>query len=103
MSESQQIFRLQCFREKRVRGQIAAKNFGWLKIGSWSQRVCGSKAPISTTVLQQIWKTSAPEPLGPVPDSVPVLHFLGMTLVHMDAIWSNESPLAIGTVVLNQL
>ena len=28
--------------------------------------------------VQEVWKTSAPEHLGPVPDCVPTLRFLGM-------------------------
>ena len=35
--------------------------------------------------VQNIWKTSTPEHLGPDPDCVPVLRFLGMNLERADA------------------
>ena len=35
--------------------------------------------------VQQVWKTSTPEHLGPDPDCVPVLRFLGMNLERVDA------------------
>ena len=35
--------------------------------------------------VQNVWKTSQPEHLGPDPDCVPVLRFLGMNLERVDA------------------
>ena len=35
--------------------------------------------------VQNVWKTSTPEHLGPDPDCVPVLRFLGMSLERVDA------------------
>ena len=38
-----------------------------------------------------IWKTSAPEHLGPDPDCVPVLRFLGMNLERVDELAARSS------------
>ena len=53
--------------------------------------------------VQQVWKTSTPEHLGPDSDSVPVLRFLGMNLERVDAVKSEELGLPVGTVLLNQM
>ena len=53
--------------------------------------------------VQEVWKTSAPEHLGPDTDCVPVLRFPGMNLERFDAEKSEELGLPVGTVLLNQL
>ena len=53
--------------------------------------------------VQEVWKTSAPEHLGPDADCVPVLRFLGMNLERVDAEKSEELGLPVGTVLLNQM
>ena len=53
--------------------------------------------------VQHVWKTSAPEHLGPDADCVPVLRFLGMNLERVDADKSEELGLPVGTILLNQM
>ena len=48
--------------------------------------------------VQGIWKMSAPEHLGPDPDCVPILRFLGMNLERVDEERSKELDLPIGSV-----
>ena len=52
---------------------------------------------------QEVWKTSAPEHLGPDTDCVPVLRFLGIKLERVDAERSDELGLPVGTILLNQM
>ena len=49
------------------------------------------------------WKTSSPEHLGPDPDCVPVLRFLGMNLERVDEEKSEELGLPVGSILLNQM
>ena len=53
--------------------------------------------------VQEVWKSSAPEHLGPDPDCVRVLRFLGVNLERVDAAKSEELGLAVGTVLLHQM
>ena len=53
--------------------------------------------------FQEVWKTSAPEHLGPDPDCVPVLRFLGVNLERVDKEKSEELGLPVGSVLLNQM
>ena len=53
--------------------------------------------------VQEDWKTSAPEHLGPDPDCVPVLRFLGMNLERVNEERSEELGLPVGSVLLNQM
>ena len=53
--------------------------------------------------VQDIWKTSAPEHLGPDSDCVPILRFLGMNLERVDEARSKELDLPIGSILLNQM
>ena len=53
--------------------------------------------------VQGIWKTSAPEHLGPDPDCVPILRFLGMNLERVDEARSEELNLPVGSILLNQM
>ena len=53
--------------------------------------------------VQNVWKTSTPEHLGPDPDCVPVLRFLGMNLERVDADRSAELELPVGTILPNQM
>ena len=53
--------------------------------------------------VQQVWKTSTPEHLGPDPDCVPVLRFLGVNLERVDVDRSAELELPVGTILLNQM
>ena len=53
--------------------------------------------------VQEVWKTSAPEHLGPDTDCVPVLRFLGMNLERVNAEKSEELGLPVGSVLLNQM
>ena len=46
---------------------------------------------------------SQPEHLGPDPDCVPVLRFLGMNLERVDAERSTELDLPVGSILLNQM
>ena len=55
------------------------------------------------TAVQGVWKTSQPEHLGPDPDCVPVLRFLGMNLERVDAERSAELDLPVGSILLNQM
>ena len=53
--------------------------------------------------MKNIWKTSQPEHLGPDPDCVPVLRFLGMNLERVDAERSAELELPEGSILVNQM
>ena len=53
--------------------------------------------------VQQVWKTSTPEHLGPDSDCVPVLPFLGKNLDRVAADKSEELRLPVGTILLNQM
>ena len=53
--------------------------------------------------VQGIWKTSAPEHLGPDPDCVPILRFLGMNLERVDEERGKELDLPVGSVLLSQM
>ena len=53
--------------------------------------------------VQQVWKTSAPEHLGPDPVCVLVLHFLGKNLERVNNNRSRELDLLVGTTLINQL
>ena len=53
--------------------------------------------------VQNVWKTSKPEHLGPDPDCVPVLRFLGMNLERVDADRSAELNLPVGSILLSQM
>ena len=54
--------------------------------------IAGPRSLIDSMIhaVQEVWKTSAPEHLGPDPDCVPVLRFLGMNLERVDADKSQE-------------
>ena len=61
---------------------------------------------LNDTVIQAVqnaWKTSQPEHLGPDPDCVPVLRFLGMNLERVDAECSAELDLPVGSILLSQM
>ena len=53
--------------------------------------------------VQQVWKTSNPEHLGPDSDCVPVLRVLGMNLERVEADKSEELGPPVGTILLNQM
>ena len=53
--------------------------------------------------VQGIWKTSAPEHLGPDPDCVPILRFLGMNLERVDEDRSQELDMPVGSILLSQM
>ena len=53
--------------------------------------------------VQGIWKTSAPEHLGPDPDCVPILRFLGMNLERVDEERGKELDMPVGSVLLSQM
>ena len=53
--------------------------------------------------VQNVWKTSHPEHLGPDPDCVPVLRFLGMSLERVDAERSAELDLPVGSILLSEM
>ena len=53
--------------------------------------------------VQEVWKTSAPERLGPDTDCVPVLRFLGMNLERVNEEKSEELGLPVGSILLNQM
>ena len=53
--------------------------------------------------VRSVWKTSQPEHLGPDPDCVPILQFLGMNLERVDAERSAELNLPVGSILLNQM
>ena len=50
--------------------------------------------------VQHVWKTSQPEHLGPDPDCVPVLRFLGVNLERVDADRSAGLDLPEGSILL---
>ena len=53
--------------------------------------------------VQKVWKTSAPEHLGPDPDCVPILRFLGMNLERVNEERSEELNLPVGSILLSQM
>ena len=53
--------------------------------------------------VQGIWKTSAPEHLGPDPDCVPILRFLGMNLERVNEERSEELDMPVGSILLSQM
>ena len=53
--------------------------------------------------VQEVWKTSTPEHLGPDPDCVPILRFLGMILERVNEVKSEELGLPVGSVLMNQM
>ena len=53
--------------------------------------------------VQGIWKTSAPEHLGPDPDCVPILRFLGMNLERVDEERGKELDMPVGSILLSQM
>ena len=53
--------------------------------------------------VQGVWKTSAPEHLGPDSDCVPILRFLGMNFERVDAARSKELDIPEGSILLNQM
>ena len=53
--------------------------------------------------VRNVWKTSAPEHLGPDPDCVPILRFLGMNLERVDEERSGELSLPVGSILLSQM
>ena len=53
--------------------------------------------------VQGIWKTSTPEHLGPDPDCVPVLRFLGMNLERVNEERSIELDMPVGSILLSQM
>ena len=53
--------------------------------------------------VQEVWKTSAPEHLGPDNDCVPALRFLGVNLERVNAEKSEELGLPVESVLLNQM
>ena len=53
--------------------------------------------------IQDVWKTSAPEHLGPDPDCVPILRFLGMNLERVDEEKSEELSLPVGSILLSHM
>ena len=55
------------------------------------------------TAVQGIWKTSAPEHLGPDPDCVPILRFLGMNLERVDEERGKELDMPVGSILLSQM
>ena len=62
--------------------------------------------PLTDTVVkavQNAWKTSQPEHLGPDPDCVPILRFLGMNLERVGAERSKELSLPVGSILLNPM
>ena len=53
--------------------------------------------------VQDVWKTSAPEHLGPDSDCVPILRFLGMNLERVNEERSEELNLPVGSILLSQM
>ena len=53
--------------------------------------------------VQDIWKTSTPEHLGPDLDCVPILRFLGMSLERVNEERSEELGLPVGSILLSQM
>ena len=53
--------------------------------------------------VQNVWKTSQPEHLGPDPDCVPALRLLGMDVERVDAARGAELNLPVGSILLNQM
>ena len=53
--------------------------------------------------VQDVWKTSAPEHLGPDSDCVPILRFLGMNLERVNEERSEELSLPVGSILLSQM
>ena len=53
--------------------------------------------------VRNVWKTSAPEHLGPDPDCVPILRFLGMNLERVNEERSGELSLPVRSSLLSQM
>ena len=53
--------------------------------------------------VQDVWKTSAPEHLGPDSDCVPILRFWGMNLERVNEERSEELSLPVGSILLSQM
>ena len=53
--------------------------------------------------VQDVWKPSAPEHLGPDSDCVPILRFLGMNLEQVNEERSEELSLPVGSILLSQM
>ena len=53
--------------------------------------------------VQNVWKTSAPEHLGPDSDCVPILRFLGMNLERVNEERSEELNLPVSSILLSQM
>ena len=52
--------------------------------------------------VQNVWKTSQPEHLGPDPDCVPILRYLGINLERVAAERSTELNLLVVSILLSQ-
>ena len=67
--------------------------------------IAGHRSPNDTVIeaVQNVWKMSQPEHLGPDSDCVPILRFLGMNLERVDAERSAELSLPVGSILLNQM
>ena len=67
--------------------------------------IAGSRSMNDTLIraVQGVWKTSAPEHLGPDPDCVPILRFLGMNLERVDEDRSKELDMPVGSILLSQM
>ena len=53
--------------------------------------------------VQDVWKTSAPEHLGPDPHCVPILRLGGMNLERVNEERSEELSLPVGSILLGQM
>ena len=53
--------------------------------------------------VQDVWKTSSLEHLGPDPDCVPILRFLGRNLERVNEEKSEELSLPVGSILLSQM
>ena len=53
--------------------------------------------------VQDVWKTSTPEHLGPDTDCVPILRFLGMNLERVNEERSEELGLPVGSILRSQM
>ena len=67
--------------------------------------IAGSRALNDSLIrsVQDVWKTSTPEHLGPDPDCVPSLRFLGVNLERVNEERSEELSLPVGSILLSQM
>ena len=81
------------------------KVLGYLGVCVDDLVIAGKRSLNDTLIaaIKEMWKTSTPEHLGPDPECVPVLRFLGVSLERVDNVRSEDLSLPEGTILVNQM